>query len=398
MTESPISQYGSDENGKVSYTMLIRRMTAILKAGVVKMKNEKLDKLFSSMARPSVRSIEAYKASEPPAKFVRLMANENNLGVSPKALEAMKTVLEDGNRYPESSCKMLREKLAARYGLKAEQILIGNGLDGVFTMFSRAFMEKGDEVVSGELTFSIYADNAQIMGATPVPVPMKDDLSFDVDGFIRAVTEHTKMVFFCNPNNPTGTMAAQADIVRMLDAMPAKTLFVLDEAYMDFADKPESYSFGLLAKYPNLVVARTFSKIYGLAGLRVGWVAAAPELLSYMNRVREPYGVTEISAAGAAAALDDTEFYAKSREVFLSERRSLCSFLDQLGVKYIPSQGNFVLLPLGARAERVNKALTDAGLIVRNISFRGKQYMRITLGLPVEDEQIKAALSKAFLD
>ena len=120
------------------------------------------------------------------------MANENNLGVSPKALEAMKTVLEDGNRYPESSCKMLREKLAARYGLKAEQILIGNGLDGVFTMFSRAFMEKGDEVVSGELTFSIYADNAQIMGATPVPVPMKDDLSFDVDGFIRAVTERTK--------------------------------------------------------------------------------------------------------------------------------------------------------------------------------------------------------------
>ena len=362
------------------------------------MKNEKLDKLFSSMARPSVRCIEEYKASEPPAKFVRLMANENNIGVSPKALEAMRAALEDGNRYPESSCRILREKLAARYGLAPEQILIGNGLDGVFTMLSRAFMEHGDEVVCGELTFSIYADNAQIMGATPVSVPMKDDLSFDVDGFINAVTDRTKLVFFCNPNNPTGTMAARADIVRMLDALPARTLFVLDEAYMDFADKPESYSFGLLAKYPNLVVARTFSKIYGLAGLRVGWVAAAPELLNYMNKVREPYGVTEIAAAGATAAIDDDEFYAKSREVFLTERRELCAFLDQNGIKYVPSQGNFILLPLGARAERVNKSLTDAGLIVRNISFRGKQFMRVTLGLPLEDEQIKRALRKALTD
>ena len=362
------------------------------------MKDSKLDKLFSSMARPSVRGIEAYEASEPPARFVRLMANENNLGVSPKALEAMKASLEDGNRYPESSCKMLRGKLAVRYGLKAEQILIGNGLDGVFTMFSRAFMEKGDEVVCGELTFSIYADNARIMGATPIRVPMKDDFSFDVDGFIRAVTERTKMVFFCNPNNPTGTMAPRAEIERMLAALPQNVLFVLDEAYMDFAEKPESYSFGLLAKYPNLVVARTFSKIYGLAGLRVGWVAAAPELLSYMNKVREPYGVTEISAAGAAAALDDGEFYAKSREVFLSERRELCSFLDKNGIKYVPSQGNFILLPLGSRADRVNKAMAESGLIARNMTFRGKQYMRISLGLPSEDEQIKKALKQALID
>lgn len=353
-----------------------------------------LEKLFNDMTRPSVRGAEPYDAGTVPAGCVRVNANENNLGVSPLALAAMKKALDEGNRYPESSCAVLRQKLAARYGLTPEHILVSNGLDGMFTMMSRAFMDKGDEIICGALTFSIYEDNARIMDAVPVIPDMTDGLGFDVRSFAAAVTERTKMIFFCNPNNPTGTMVGESDIRWLLDTVPHSVIVVLDEAYIDFADDPHEYSFRLLAEHPNLIVVRTFSKIYGLAGVRVGWAAAHPGLLSVLKRVREPFGVTELAFMGAAAALDDTEFYEKSRELFISERRSLCRFLDEKKIPYVPSQGNFVLLPLGDNSASLAEEFARAGIIVRRLTFKGVGMLRVSIGLPDENERIKAVLSK----
>lgn len=358
--------------------------------------DDKLEKLFLGMARPEVINIKAYDTGTVPEKCIRLMANENNRGVSPAALSAMKKAVEDGSMYPDGSCRLLREKLADRYGLDSAQILVGNGLDGVFTILSRAFMSPGDEVVCAELTFSVYADNASIMGARPVIVPMADGLALDVDGFISSVTERTKMLFFCNPNNPTGTMAGRGEVVRLIESVPHNVIVVLDEAYMDFADENEDYSFALLSKHPNLIVVRTFSKIYGLAGLRAGWAAAHPALIDFMNRVREPYCVTEIAERGALAAMDDSEFYASSRAMFRGERAKFQSFCAKNKIKFITSQGNFVLLRTGNASERLAAALADGGIAVRGIAFRGENMIRMSMGLPEENEKAERIMLDAL--
>lgn len=346
------------------------------------------------MIRPEIRGLEAYNPGPVPDGCIRIVANENNLGVSPKAREGMMRAMLEGNRYPDGTCTELRKKLAAAHGLRPEQILVGNGLDGVFTILARTFLSSGDEVVCGELTFSVYADNAEIMGAKAVTVPMTEKMELDVEGFIRAVTDKTKMVCFCNPNNPTGTLASLRDVRLMIEATPKNALFALDEAYIEFSSCEGRAGLALLDEYPNLIVCRTFSKIYGLAGLRVGWIAAHPELLGYMYRVREPYAVSRISAAGAEAALDDKEFYEKSRAVTIAEREKLCRFLSENNIPYVPSQGNFVLLTSGGAAP-LCEALAAKGIVARLLSFRGAKALRITVGTPEENILLTSALLEA---
>lgn len=353
------------------------------------------NKMFYEMARRSVRELEEYDPGPMPADIsVRVSANENNRGLPDRAREALLGALADGNRYPESRCGELRAALAELHGLSPEQILVGNGLDGVFTMLGRAFLEPGDEVIAGELTFSAYEDMARIAGAAPVAVPMTDQLALDARGFAAAATPRTKMLCFCNPNNPTGTMAGLDEIVSLLDAVPRGAIFVLDEAYLEFADDPGATGLKLLEKYPNLIVCRTFSKILGLAGLRVGYIAADSELLRYVYKVREPYCVNALSAAAAVAALGDADYLAASRKETIAERAKLADFFGGLGIKYIPSQGNFLLL-LTKRAEKLRDGLLDRGVAVRLLSFRGKKdLLRISIGLPEENEYFKKAFTQ----
>ncbi|HAH69463.1 MAG TPA: histidinol-phosphate transaminase [Synergistaceae bacterium] len=341
--------------------------------------------LFYSIARPNIRDLEEYDPGPVFPDLVRISSNENNLGVSGRAIEAIKNAASECNRYGDSRCDSLRDKLARKYGMTPGRFVIGNGLDGVFTMLGRAFIEPGDEVVCGELTFSVYAETAEIMGGKAVKVPMPDDMELDVDGFVSAVTDKTRMVVFCNPNNPTGTGTGIVDIRKMLDAIPEKVLFVLDEAYIEFADENTADGMTLLDEYPNLMVCRTFSKVYGLAGLRVGWVAGDEDLMRYLYKVREPYVVSVPAAAGAEAALDDIEFLSKSVDMARNEKKRLYDFFRSNSIKFIPSQTNFILLPLGDLSAPLRDGLLEEGIIVRLLRFRSKGIIRITVGLPEEN-------------
>ncbi len=341
--------------------------------------------LFYSIARPNIRDLEEYDPGPVFPDLVRISSNENNLGVSGRAIEAIKNAASECNRYGDSRCDSLRDKLACKYGMTPGRFVIGNGLDGVFTMLGRAFIEPGDEVVCGELTFSVYAETAEIMGGKAVKVPMTDDMELDVDGFVSAVTDKTRMVVFCNPNNPTGTGTGIVDIRKMLDAIPEKVLFVLDEAYIEFADENTADGMTLLDEYPNLMVCRTFSKVYGLAGLRVGWVAGDEDLMRYLYKVREPYVVSVPAAAGAEAALDDIEFLSKSVDMARNEKKRLYDFFRSNSIKFIPSQTNFILLPLGDLSAPLRDGLLEEGIIVRLLRFRSKGIIRITVGLPEEN-------------
>lgn len=356
-----------------------------------------MDKLFYEIARPSIRELAEYDPGPmPPNISVRVSANENNRGIPEAAREAIISALEESNRYGDSRCAELCNEIASLHGLKPEQILVGNGLDGVFTILGRAFLAPGDEVIAAELTFSVYEETAVIAGATPVLVPMRKGFSCDTEGFIGAVTKKTKMICFCNPNNPTGTIAGIGEVMKILDAVPRNVIFLLDEAYIDFADDPAASGIKLLGKYPNLAVCRTFSKIYGLAGLRVGYIAAAPGLLRYMYKVREPYCVGVLSEAAAARALKDKEYLEESRRTTITEREKLCCYFRETGTAFIPSQANFIML-LMDNAEEIRDKLLGKGVAARLLGYRGKKnILRISVGLPGENEFFKKAFSEAL--
>ena len=353
--------------------------------------------LFYSIALPNIRDLEEYDPGPISSDLIRISSNENNLGVSRKAIQAIKDAASECNRYGDSRCNGLRDKLALKHGMSADQFVIGNGLDGVFTMLGRAFIGPGDELVCGELTFSVYAETAEIMGGKVVRVPMTENMELDIDGFIKSVTDKTRMVVFCNPNNPTGTAANLKSIKKILDALPQRVLFVLDEAYIEFADEDTADGLLLLNEYPNLMVCRTFSKVYGLAGLRVGWIAGDPELMKYLYKVREPYQVSVLAMAGAEAALDDEEFLRESIEMVRKEKKKFYDFFRANDIKFIPSQTNFILLPLGEKSLRLRDGLLQDGIIVRLLRFRNKGLIRITIGLPEENNLLIEKFMKNYV-
>lgn len=352
--------------------------------------------LFYSIALPNIRDLEEYDPGPVSPDLIRVSSNENNLGVSRKAIQAIKNAASECNRYGDSRCDSLRNKLASKHGMRADQFVVGNGLDGVFTMLGRAFIAPGDELVCGELTFSVYAETAKIMGGKVVTVPMTETMEFDVNGFIEAVTDKTKMVVFCNPNNPTGTAASLDELKKILDVIPQRVLFVLDEAYIEFADECAADGLLLLNEYPNLMVCRTFSKVYGLAGLRVGWIAGDPELMKYLYKVREPYQVSVPAMAGAEAALGDEDFLRESIEMVRKEKKKFYDFFRANDISFIPSQTNFILLPLGEKSLSVRDGLLKDGIIVRLLRFRDAGLIRITIGLPEENKQLMEKFIKNY--
>ena len=355
-----------------------------------------LDEYFKSLVRPAIRELEPYDATMTCVPKIRLSANENNGGVPEPVLAAMRKALESGNRYPDSRNSALRSKIASRYGLAPENIITTNGLDGLFTMLGRAFLDPGDEVICGECTFSVYADNARIAGATVKKIPLGADGAQHPEDFAAAVTPATKMLFFCNPNNPTGTMASAVEVRAMLDAIPRHVIVILDEAYIDFSGENTKASFKLLADFPNLIITRTFSKMFALAGLRLGWGAAHPKLIDYLYIVREPYCVTTVAEAGASAALDETEYVEKTRHQVAADRAALCELLGSLGVKYTPSRANFVLVFPAEKFEPLAEAFASRGIAVRTMSLRGERMMRISIGVPEENREVERVIKAIF--
>lgn len=322
---------------------------------------------------------------------VRLSANENPLGPSPRVLAAIAREAPRVHLYPDGGSGALREALARRLGLDPEHIVLGNGADELIALIAWAAFERGDEVVVPEPSFEPYTSVATLTGAT-VRQSRLAGYETDLGDMRRQVTERTKAVFLCSPHNPTGTIVRRRPLLDFLEALgPDPPLVVLDEAYRDFCDDPD-YPDGvaLLRQFPRLIVLRTFSKIAGLAGLRVGFAVAAKETIERLNRVRAPYNVNRLGQAAALAALDDTEYLERSRSVVIEEREFLARELTARGYAFPPSQANFLLVRV-PDAPGLRDRLLRGGLIVRDgaaVGFPG--HLRISIGLRPANERLLA--------
>lgn len=331
--------------------------------------------------------------------IIKMASNENPLGTSPFALVAMIRELQsNANRYPESLCHDLTVRLAEIHGLNPGQIFIDNGLDGVITMLGLTFINPGDEVIFGKLSFPAYENITTKMDGRCIPIPMTPDYRIDVDGMIAAITSKTKLIFLCNPNNPTGTTITRGEFERLLRALPETVILVLDEAYYDFADDPSYPDFLMyLPGCKNLIILRTFSKVMGLAGLRVGYALAHAEVVKPMLKAREPFPVNRIAQAGALASLDDTDFRDRTLRVNREGREQYSCAFQNLGLKYFPSQSNFVFVDIGQPAQPVYEAMLREGVIVRPVnSPDANNCLRISIGTQAENERTIGALAKAL--
>ena len=331
--------------------------------------------------------------------IIKMASNENPLGASPMALEAMIDELKrSAHRYPESLCYDLIQKLASVHNLAPECFFIDNGGDGVITMIGLSFVDPGDQVLMGGLTFPAYENITTKMDGECVQIPLTPDHRLDVEGFISAVTPKTKIAFLCNPNNPTGTIVTKQEFERLLTSLPETVLLVSDEAYYDFADDPAyPQSIPYLSQYPNLIIIRTFSKIMGLAGVRVGYCMAHPAVVKVMLKAREPFPVNRPAQAGALAALDDVDFIQSTLQLNRKGREQYYQAFASMGLTYYPTQTNFVFVELGQPAEPVFQALLRQGVVVRPVGYMGEpSCLRITIGTFEQNERTISALAKVL--
>ena len=329
----------------------------------------------------------------PEGSIVKLASNENPRGASPKAIAAMHLAIGEAGRYPDGNGFALKDALAKRYGLAANRIVLGNGSNDVLEMAARAFLAPGTSAVYSEHAFAVYPLATQATGATGIVVPARDH-GHDLDGMAKAIRGDTRVVFVANPNNPTGTWLPPQAIREFLEKIPADVLVVLDEAYNEYLDADlRSDAASWSGEFPNLVVSRTFSKAYGLAGLRVGYGFAHAQVADLMNRVRQPFNVSDIAQTAAAAALFDDEFVEQS---YLLNKRGMQTLTDgflRLGLSWIPSHANFVCVKVGKGAEVFNRLLKH-GIIVRPIASYGlPESLRVTIGTESENERFLAALA-----
>ncbi|MFW2851008.1 histidinol-phosphate transaminase [Sphingomonas sp. TX0543] len=333
-------------------------------------------------------------------KVAKLSSNENPLGTSPKARAAFASATTSLERYPDASATELRDTLASRHGLDPARIIYGNGSDEVLHLAAGAFAGPGDEVIYVNYGFSVYPIATRRVGATPVVAPDKD-YATDVDAILAAVTDRTRIVFVANPNNPTGTYAPRADIERLHAGLRPDILLVLDHAYAEYIDgDDDDGGMALAERAPNVLVTRTFSKMYGLAAERIGWGYAAPAIIEAMHRIRLPFSITIAGTAAAVAAVGDSDFVAHTKAHNAKWRAWFASEIAKLGnagLRAVPSQANFILVLFeGAlTAEAAYKGLMDAGYIVRWLPGQGLPHgLRITIGTEDETKGVVAALRR----
>jgi histidinol-phosphate aminotransferase len=329
----------------------------------------------------------------------KLASNENPLGPSPLAVAAMREAAAQVSLYPDAAAYLLREALAARLGVGARELLVGNGSNELIELLVRTFVLDGEEVLTSAQTFVAYRLAAQAHGRTLVEAPMKARFHYDLDALRKLLSRRTKLVFLANPDNPTGTCFGADELAPFLDAVPKDTLVVLDEAYLEFVDAPGFQdALALRRKYPNVVVLRTFSKIYGLAGLRLGYAIARPEVVEWVDRVRAPFNVSRIAQAAGVAALADEEHVGRTRALVRAERPRLADGLRSVGATVVPSQGNFVLADFPGRpAKELFEGLLREGIVIRPLHGYGfATAQRISVGLPEANDRCVAALRKVL--
>ncbi|WP_332674636.1 histidinol-phosphate transaminase [Aromatoleum sp.] len=332
----------------------------------------------------------------PEAGIVKLASNENPLGMSSRAKEAAAAALVAGERYPDGNAFDLKAALCARFGVQPDQLVIGNGSNDVLELAARAFLGVGRSAVFSQHAFAVYALSTNATGAVGIEVPAKD-FGHDLPAMAAAIRPDTRIVFIANPNNPTGTFVEGAAIEAFLASVSSDVLVVLDEAYTEYLGAQQRYdSLAWLPRFPNLLVSRTMSKAYGLAGLRVGYGIGHPEVADLMNRVRQPFNVSSVALAAAVAALSDVEFLERTADLNHRGMAQITEALAELSIEWIPSAGNFLAFKVGDAAA-VNRALLQEGVIVRPIGGYGMpEWLRVSIGLPEENARFIAALRQAL--
>ena len=353
-----------------------------------------------------IRAIMPYQPGKPiaelarelglqPHTIIKLASNENPLGTSPLAMEAMAQALDTVALYPDGSGYELKSALSRHYGVSDGQIILGNGSNDVLELAARITLGPGTSAVYSQHAFAVYPLLAQVTGARGIKVPA-ENYGHDLAAMLAAIVPDTRLVFVANPNNPTGTLLSAAAIQSFLEKVPPTILVVLDEAYNEYLpDAVKADSIGWLKRFPNLLVTRTFSKAYGLAGVRIGYGLTHPDIADLMNRTRQPFNINSIALSGAAAALNDTGFVARSYALNQAGMQQLTSGFDRLGISYIPSYGNFISFRVrqGSTASAVYQSLLRQGVIVRPIGiYEMPDHLRVTVGLQTQNLRLLTLL------
>jgi histidinol-phosphate aminotransferase len=347
--------------------------------------------------KPEIQNLPPYKPAKlitgPAADLVKLSSNENPLGPSPKALAALQTAITQAHRYPDSASVALRQALAAHAGLALDNVICGNGSDELVLLICLAFLARGDEAVMADGTFISYKLRTLELGAQPVRVPLRD-YAHDLEAMAAAITPRTRVVFICNPNNPTGTTSGAAEVAAFLDQVPDDLLVVMDEAYVEFAVRPDYPDLlpALRQGRPNLLLLRTFAKIHGLAGLRLGYAYGPPALIAYLEQARPTFNVNLLAQVAGVAALADSEHVLRSRAHADTSRAFLLEQLRTLGLAPIPSETNFVAVPVGDDGA-VSDGLRAQGFTVTPLAGWGLPgLIRISFGTTEQNQAFVAAL------
>lgn len=361
---------------------------------------------FIELANKGVQGLQPYQPGKPVeelerelgiSNIVKLASNENPLGPSPKALAAIEKVLPELTRYPDGAGFRLRTAIAKQLGVEAYQVTLGNGSNDVLELIARAYLTGHSASLYSQHAFAVYPIVTQAIGAQHIVVPAKD-WGHDLTAMAAAITDKTRVIFIANPNNPTGTWLTEAEVRAFLDQVPERIIVVLDEAYTEYVSESEfPDGITLLKDYPNLVVTRTFSKAYGLAGLRVGYSVSNPQVADILNRIRQPFNVNMMAQEAAIAALADADYLQQGVELNQQGMAYLTSEFERLGLDYIPSVGNFVCVDVGREAGPVDKALLQEGVIVRPVgAYQMPNHLRISIGTMAENKRFIEALEKVL--
>ncbi len=329
---------------------------------------------------------------------VKLASNENPLGPSPKAMEAARRALGEANWYPDGGSKRLREVLALRNNVRPEEVFVGLGSSEIIDLASRVLLRPGLDGITSEGSFALFAIAIRASGGNLIQTALRD-YAFDLDAIAAAVTSQTRIIYIANPNNPTGTAFGHDEFAAFLKKVPGDVLVVLDEAYHEYAARPDlPRSRELFREYNNILTLRTFSKVYGLAGLRIGYGIGHPTLVAEMNKLRTPFNVTSVGQAAALAALDDSDHLVRSVESNRHERQRLFEELHRLGFAPVPSETNFLFVPIGPDAKFLCDELLHEGVIVRPMAWMGfPEAIRISVGSPAENTKLLLALAATKL-
>lgn len=359
------------------------------------------------LARPNVLNIKNYEPGKPIEEVqrevglkevIKLASNENSLGPSPKAIAAIKKNLRNLNRYPDASCYYLKQKLAGKLGLEPSNLIIGNGSDEIITMALRAFLNEGEEVIIADTTFLIYKIASQIANAKITVIPMKD-FKYDLKAILAVISDKTKIIFIANPDNPTGTYCDEKETASFMKGVPKNAIVFFDEAYYEFGRQKKDFpnTVKYLSGEWNIIISRTFSKAYGLSGIRAGYGISNARLIEYMDKVREPFNVNLLAQAAALAALDDEQFLKKTLSNTERGKKFLYKEFDKLGLDYVPSATNFILVNVRKPCKEVFKKMLSSGIIVRSMDAWGLDtYIRVTIGTEQENKKFISTLTKVL--